>query len=63
MHGLLLLVPLALDREGSILAALVALVVAALTVSLGAWVLLARERRLDRERRGSAGEPPTADVP
>jgi hypothetical protein len=51
---LMLLLPLALDREGSIIAALVALIVAALVVSFGAWVLLARERRLDRSgRRGS----------
>jgi hypothetical protein len=51
----LLLLPLALDREGSILAALVALIVSALTVSIGAWVLLARERRLDRGDRPSGG--------
>lgn len=38
-----------LDREGSIIAALVALIVAALTVSVGAWVLLARERRRGRD--------------
>ena len=39
---------LAVDREFAIVAALGALIVAALTVSVGAWVLLARERRLER---------------
>jgi hypothetical protein len=51
---LMLLLPLALDREGSIIAALVALIVAALVVSFGAWVLLARERRTDRSGRRSS---------
>ena len=46
-----LLLLLALDREGSIIAALVALIVAALVVSIGAWVLLARERRSGGTRR------------
>lgn len=36
---------LAVDRELAIVAALVALIVAALTVSVGAWILLARDRR------------------
>jgi hypothetical protein len=42
------LLPLAVDREFAIVAALVALIVAALSVSAGAWVLLAREWRRDR---------------
>ena len=58
------LVPLAVDRQFAIVAALVALVVSALTESVGAWVLLARERRLDRARRedgeGSVDEEPVA---
>ena len=58
---LLLWLPLALDREGSILAALAALIVAALTVSVGAWVLLARERRLDRGDRRVKGLRSTAE--
>jgi cytochrome oxidase assembly protein ShyY1 len=44
--------PLAVDREVAIVAALAALIVAALTVSFGAWFLLAREWRRDR-----AGQP------
>ena len=40
--------PLAVDREVAIVAALAALIVAALTVSFGAWFLLAREWRRDR---------------
>ena len=36
---------LALDRETTIIAALVALAVAAVVVSVGAWILLFRERR------------------
>jgi len=43
-----LLTMLAVDREFAIVAALVSLIVAALTVSVGAWILLARERRLGR---------------
>jgi hypothetical protein len=46
-----LLLVLALDREGSIIAALVALIVAALVVSIGAWVLLAKERRRGGPKR------------
>lgn len=46
-----------LDREGSIIVALVALIVAALTVSVGAWVLLARERRTGRRHAPPAGAP------
>src|SRR5207247_1347813 len=40
--------PLAVDREVAIVAALAALIVAALTVSFGAWFLLAREWRRER---------------
>ena len=36
---------LAINRETSIIAALIALAVAGLVVSIGAWVLLARRRR------------------
>lgn len=56
---------LALDREGSIIAALVALVIAALTVSVGAWVLLAREGRGEhvRSKATRAGEAPTEVLP
>ncbi len=39
---------LAFDRETSIIAALIAVGVAGLVVSVGAWILLARERRRDR---------------
>jgi hypothetical protein len=39
---------LALDRATAIIAALVALIVSGVVVSVGAWVLLRRERR----RRG-----------
>jgi hypothetical protein len=39
------LLPLAVNRETSIIAALIALAVAGLVVSIGAWVLLARRRR------------------
>jgi hypothetical protein len=51
-----------LDREGSIIAALVALIVAALTVSVGAWILLARERRRGRDSP-SVSSAPTEDLP
>jgi hypothetical protein len=40
---------LAFDRETSIIAALIALGVAGAVVSAGAWILLARERRRDRD--------------
>ena len=51
------LLPLAVDREFAIVAALVALIVAALSVSAGAWVLLAREWRRERgDRRLAQGE-------
>jgi hypothetical protein len=40
---------LAFDRETSIIAALIALGVAGLVVSAGAWILLARERRRNRD--------------
>lgn len=43
--------PVALDRETSIIAALIGLIVAALVVSAGAWILLVRDRRMGRERR------------
>jgi hypothetical protein len=36
---------LALDRETTIIAALIALAVAGVLVSVGAWILLVRERR------------------
>jgi hypothetical protein len=39
---------LAFDRESTIIAALVALGVASLVVSIGAWILLVRQRRGDR---------------
>jgi hypothetical protein len=39
------LAPLGFDREALTIAALIALIVAGLVVSVGAWVLLARERR------------------
>jgi hypothetical protein len=45
-----LAVKLAFNREMSIIAALIALGVAGLVVSIGAWVLLARARR-DRPDR------------
>jgi hypothetical protein len=51
----------ALDREGSIIAALVALIVAALTVSVGAWVLLGRERRAGRSGGRISGRDPDAE--
>jgi hypothetical protein len=54
---MLLLLFVGLDREGSIIAALVALILAALTVSVGAWVLLARERRSGRRNAPPAGAP------
>jgi hypothetical protein len=52
-----LLLLVGLDRESSIIAALVALIVAALTVSVGAWVLLARERRTGQRHAPPAGAP------
>jgi hypothetical protein len=60
-----LLLVLALDREGSIIAALVALIVAALMVSIGAWVLLAKERREGGARRVRARlrDAPTEVLP
>ena len=45
----------ALDREGSIIAALIGLIVAGLVVSAGAWVLLRRERH--RAPVGPPGDP------
>jgi hypothetical protein len=36
---------LAFDRESAIISALIALIVAGVIVSVGAWVLLRRERR------------------
>ena len=39
---------LAFDRESAIISALIALIVAGVIVSLGAWVLLRRERRRGR---------------
>jgi len=39
---------LAFDRESAIIAALFALIVSGLVVSLGAWVLFRRERRRNR---------------
>jgi hypothetical protein len=38
----------AFDRESAIISALIALIVAGVIVSLGAWVLLRRERRRGR---------------
>ena len=46
---------LAVDRQSAIVAALVGLIASALTVSFGAWVLLAKERRLDRTRLDRTG--------
>ena len=63
MLAVLALLPLAVDRETAIIAALIALIVAALTVSAGAWVLLARERRLDRPAQGEPAEPEGAADP
>ena len=63
MLAVLALLPLAVDRETTIIAALIALIVAALTVSAGAWVLLARERRLERPAAGEAAEPEGAADP
>jgi hypothetical protein len=42
------LVILAFDRESAIIAALFALIVSGVVVSIGAWVLLRRERRRNR---------------
>jgi hypothetical protein len=39
---------LAIDRATAIIAALFALIVSGVVVSLGAWVLLRRERHRDR---------------
>ena len=63
MLAVLALLPLAVDRETAIIAALIALIVAALTVSAGAWVLLARERRLERPAEGEPAEPEGAADP
>lgn len=57
-----LMLLIGLDREGSIIAALVALIVAALTVSVGAWILLARERRRGRDSP-SVSSAPTEVLP
>ena len=40
-----------MDRETTIIATLIALGVASLVVSIGAWVLLTRERRRGRADR------------
>jgi hypothetical protein len=45
VHDLLIL---ALDRETVIIAALVSLIVSGVVVSIGAWVLLRRERHRRR---------------
>jgi len=63
MLAVLALLPLAVDRETAIIAALIALIVAALTVSAGAWILLARERRLERSARGEPAESEGAADP
>jgi hypothetical protein len=39
---------LAIDRETAIISALAALIVSGVVVSIGAWVLLRRERRRQR---------------
>jgi hypothetical protein len=39
---------LAIDRETAIISALVALIVSGVVVSVGAWILLRRERRRQR---------------
>jgi hypothetical protein len=39
---------LAFDRESAIISALIALIVAGVIVSVGAWVLFRRERRRGR---------------
>ena len=44
MHGVSL-PPLAFQRETMIIAALAALIVAGVIVSIGAWVMFRRERR------------------
>jgi hypothetical protein len=45
VHALLML---AFDRETAIISALLALIVSGVVVSMGAWVLLRRERRRNR---------------
>jgi hypothetical protein len=45
MSPVRVLLILAIDRESAIISALVSLIVAGVVVSLGAWVLLRRERR------------------
>jgi len=45
VHPLLIL---AFDREEAIISALLALIVSGVVVSLGAWMLLRRERRRNR---------------
>ena len=60
--GMAQLLLVGLDREGSIIAALVALIVAALAVSVAAWVLLARERRREVRSR-TMGTAPTEVLP
>ncbi len=51
---------LAFDREDVIVAALAALMVAGLVVSVGAAVLLRRERRVERELEEERAETPGA---
>ena len=63
MLAVLAVLPLAVDRETAIIAALIALIVAALTVSAGAWVLLARERRMERPAEGDPAESEGAADP
>jgi len=70
--GLLHSVLLAADRQTIMLRAFWTLVVAAGLVSIGAWILLAREVRVQRRRRnpivtgaegGDGTEAPTSAVP
>jgi hypothetical protein len=50
------LVLLAFDRESLMMAAFGSLGAAGLVVSAGAWVLLARERRMERMQKSTPAE-------
>lgn len=55
---------LALDREQLMIAALLSLIVASVIVSLGAWILLLKERQAVRRARAAArgtGGPPAIE--
>ena len=59
--GTLLAALLAADRQTVMLRAFWTLVVAAGVVSIGAWILLAREIRVQRRRRGDSADGDSAD--